>query len=676
MVYFAGLFASLVYVSAGWLAMTTIVRRSRRVILPDGSGAYVSPLIAAPLTAGVFKPCVILPSAWRDWPEETLVAVLTHERTHMRRRDPLVALFARLNRCVFWFHPLAWWLYSRLAASAEYVCDEAAARVCPPVVYARALVEIADDVRRNGGRLAWQGIAVGGNGRLKARIDRILSEPPWTSMSRGKKVLVAGACLAAIGVAVACRPATKPPELRPNPTVAQREADQKARAERMRAAQKMTPEQVVQLEAAVARNPEDLGSREKLLLYYGYRERKLDAGEMAARREHVLWTIDHHPESELAGSWGMRLFTTNKDPNPDPDGYAQAKQLWLAQIGRDHPPVHVFVNAAHFFETADKPLAEANWLKAAEREPGKWSPELGRLYAFTLMGSNASMPLNVLRNVSMTDAHSPYAQQVRQKLDSSSDVKLLTSAGQYLLFARQFNTMGETASSIDFDVQRLGIKYLQRALELDPNAVVPAALLYGQRVLQQNHRLLSPLNGLAPDARVRAIAALPEQDRLNVLAGLIAGAYYEGESQDYYKKDKAAAKAAWERLKIHAEDALTIGPRNPGHPAAGEAMFNAHIFLGTIALWDGDVRTALQHLRAAPDVPASDGVKYAGGIASSRLARYLLKAGEHQAVAEYYDRMATVNLLESASLKEAAQAIRAGRMPAWYQWATTREAAR
>jgi hypothetical protein len=57
-------------------------------------------------------------------------------------------------------------------------------------------------------------------------------------------------------------------------------------------------------------------------------------------------------------------------------------------------------------------------------------------------------------------------------------------------------------------------------------------------------------------------------------------------------------------------------------------MFNAHIFLGTIALWDGDVRTALQHLRAAPDVPASDGVKYAGGIASWRLARYLLKAGD------------------------------------------------
>ena len=39
---------------------------------------------------------------------------------------------------------------------------------------------------------------------------------------------------------------------------------------------------------------------------------------------------------------------------------------------------------------ADKPLAEAAYLKAAEREPGKWSGELGRLYALTIVGSDAS----------------------------------------------------------------------------------------------------------------------------------------------------------------------------------------------------------------------------------------------------------------------------------------------
>jgi hypothetical protein len=75
-------------------------------------------------------------------------------------------------------------------------------------------------------------------------------------------------------------------------------------------------------------------------------------------------------------------------------------------------------------------------------------------------------------------------------------------------------------------------------------------------------------------------------------------------------------------------------------------------------------------------VPPSHDVKYQGGIVGSRLANYLLKAGQHEAVATYYDRMATINVLEGKYLTESAQAIRAGRMPSGYQRFTEREAGR
>jgi hypothetical protein len=88
------------------------------------------------------------------------------------------------------------------------------------------------------------------------------------------------------------------------------------------------------------------------------------------------------------------------------------------------------------------------------------------------------------------------------------------------------------------------------------------------------------------------------------------------------------------------------------------------------------VRTALAHLKAAPGVPPSDGVKYNGGIAGNRLTRYLLKAGERDAVIEYCHRMAKIDVAESQSLTESARAIRAGRMPAWYQMLTEGEAGR
>ena len=693
-IYLAGLFASLVYVTAGWLAMTAVVRRARRVALPDGTAAYESPMVAAPLTAGIVWPRIILPCSWREWPDDTLRAVLAHERTHVRRGDPLVALMARLNRCVFWFHPLAWWLESRLAVAAEFACDEAAARTCAPASYARALVDMADEVRRHGGRIAWQGIGASGTGRLTDRIDRILRGSPWPSISRRKKMAVAASCAAAIAVAVACRPAARAETLQPDPAVTEREARERARQERWRTARAMTPQEVAQLESAVAQEPGDLDARDRLLLYSGDPERTLDAAGLAARRAHVLWTIEHHPGSELAGSWGMRINTTNQDRNPDRAGYEQAKRLWQAQTARADAPVAVFVNAARFFEVADKPLAEENYLKAQAREPRKYSGALGRLYALTIMGSDASMPLNVLRHVSMAQAHSPYADRVRQTLAASTDAVLLSTAGQYLIHAHQFNTMGKTAGSIDFDVEAEGVRHLERAVQVDANNAHAAALLARHRGLQRHRLAQARLKVKYHEATSEQVAMLSETDRLELLPELISLSYSQGERlNNEYKAEAAkaanreeaakaekkheAAKAAWNRATAYANDAIAIAPRHPDHARAGSAQFDAHMCLGTIALWNGDVKTAVAHLQAAPGAPPSEELKY--GVSSQgshRLVKYLLKAGEHEAVAQFYDRMAKVDLVEGKYYAESAQSIRAGRMPSWYQITEARESGR
>jgi beta-lactamase regulating signal transducer with metallopeptidase domain len=678
-IYVAGVCASAVYVVIGWLAMTAIVRRSRRVTLADGIVVHESAIVAAPLAAGVFRPRIILPVSWRVWPGNTLRAVIAHERTHIRRRDPLIALAARVNRCVFWFHPLAWWLERKLAAVAEFACDETASRACrAPAEYAQVLVDIADGVRRNGGRLAWQGIAVSGNGQLKDRIQRLLAGTPWPVMSRTKKIVIACSCVLAVAIAAACRPATHVRPLQPDPAFAAKRAEQKASTAREYEARRMTPEQVAALEAVVVKTPDDREAREKLLLYYSDFERKLDPAAIVARRAHVLWMIEHHPDYETRASWWTRLYTTNQDLNPDPDGYARAKRLWLAHIEKPGVSVQTLTNAARFFEVADKPLAEAAYLKAEEREPGKWSGELGRLYALTIMGSDASMPLNVLRHVNMTAAHSAYADQIRRKLQDSTDAKLLGSAGHYLWIAEGFNTSEKTKGAIDFDVRALGMKYVERALELDPEAMPARVIAAIARSQERYQRVMARLKGVSSEAMPQAVAALPEIDRLDVLWRLISESYHEGENRRNTGKDedKVRSRAAWKRLSAYADQALAIGPRHPDHPNAGAAMFDAHINLGTVALWDGDVHTALAHLRAASEVVPSDGTKYNGGIASNRLVRYLLKAGEHDAVAEYCDRMAKINAVESKYLIATAQAIRAGRMPEWYQMLTEGETSR
>src|SRR5260370_42206188 len=104
---------------------------------------HTSPLCAAPVTVGFFHPVVIFPDHWRQWPQAQLEAVLTHEGEHARRRDSLVQWLALLNRALFWFHPVAWWLERHLSALAEEACDNVALeRGHNPREYAEYLIDM------------------------------------------------------------------------------------------------------------------------------------------------------------------------------------------------------------------------------------------------------------------------------------------------------------------------------------------------------------------------------------------------------------------------------------------------------------------------------------------------------------------------------------------------------
>src|ERR1041385_5732135 len=79
-----------------------------------------------PITVGLLRPEIILPASSRDWPPAQMDVVLTPESEHVRRRDSLVQWLALLNRAIFWFHPLAWWLECHISRLAEESCDAAA----------------------------------------------------------------------------------------------------------------------------------------------------------------------------------------------------------------------------------------------------------------------------------------------------------------------------------------------------------------------------------------------------------------------------------------------------------------------------------------------------------------------------------------------------------------------
>jgi beta-lactamase regulating signal transducer with metallopeptidase domain len=640
---------------------------------PVGVAILESPRVATPLTVGILSPRIILPAPWRSWPDEKLQAVLAHELAHVRRHDPLVAFLAHLNRCLFWFHPLAWWLERRLATAAEDACDEAAARsLGEPRKYAEVLVEMAEAVGRAGRRFSWQGMGVDGTGLLGQRIDRALSGDLFREVSMTRKTIVAITCAAAILIVAACRQQAPPPApLEPDPQLTEQWARQKAASEFYKAALAMTAQQAANLEAVFQKDPENQDARQRLQIFYRFSGQKTIGWNetVAARRRHILWLIEHHPADYAIDGWGTIY------PAHDPTGYAQARKLWIAQTTKPDVSVAVLSNAAYFFETTDKPLAEQLLLRAQAMDPGgprprikgdvyypPWTARLGSLYARAIVGETDPMQ----HATSIAEAQSPFAQEARKKLADTRDPTVLMAAGGELV-----QDLSRPDARMDFSAAALGRSCLARAAQLDRQAINVRALLVRQGMYDRSRALYEKLKGVPREKQAEIVLALPDADRMAVEPERAESEYMSAEFFEYTKHDPAAARIAWEQTRKYAEDLLSLAARMPKDPNRGSAYFAAHVTLGALALHDNDTAAALKHMEAAGQAPASEALQYGSDMLWAPLAVGMLKRGERESVAWFLDRYARLNGTQRDQLSKAAAQIRAGKMPSFYQYATT-----
>jgi bla regulator protein blaR1 len=159
-----------------------------------------------PVTVGFFRPRIILPQGSSDWPQARLDAVLIHECEHARRRDPLFQWIALLNRALFWFHPLAWWLERQLSGLAEEACDDTVlSHGFDPHDYSESLLDLARSVELAGARiraLSISGVMHMPGAFLPQRIRRMLSAAPAPRVSRPHLACTLAAC-AAVAVLLA-----------------------------------------------------------------------------------------------------------------------------------------------------------------------------------------------------------------------------------------------------------------------------------------------------------------------------------------------------------------------------------------------------------------------------------------------------------------------------------------
>jgi beta-lactamase regulating signal transducer with metallopeptidase domain len=634
-IYASGVFVLLWRCLSGWLVTRRILRLSRKVFIGNLS-VYESALLCAPVTVGLKTRKILLPMEWTGWPEDKLRAVLAHESAHVERGDTITGMLAHLNRCFFWFHPLAWWLERQLAISAEQACDDAGVRALGENRrYAQVLLDMAEAVRRRGSLLSFHGAGVYGTGVLGLRIDRLLRESSFSQVSRTRKALVALGCAAAIFLVAACQKNdlyTR--ELKPDPKLAREYSKEKEDI----AAQNMGAAQAAKLEAVVKQNPDDFETRRKLMIYYQSCGRTGIGNAQITQNfwAHKLWFIEHHPEHGIASM---------TSPLWDAAGHEKAKKLWFAYIERKDAPLGALLQAAEFFREEDPQLGEKLLLRVQAARPN-WpsTMQFANLYSSVL---------------AKTGSHKAFAQEVRKKLAESKDSVLLAAIGLDLAHRK----WGANPEGI-----ALGKSYLERALRLNPKSM-PAqhGLAYIERTLQ-GQRLRQLVKPEVSEAQYKIVSALPEAERFQFLPSLAQNAYIKGDIKEYYKHDAPGARQDWEFARRYAKDTLSLAPQFSNDSNYGKAMFGANMVLGMVAMVvDGDIKAATKYLLAASKTPAGD---ISMAYLLQRLPTALLKHGgpeQRKAVIEYLERCGPTFRPHGLNLLKDAEQLRAGIMPAFYQ---------
>jgi TonB family protein len=432
------------------------------------SGAFIKPYvrisreIAVPVAlesdTNVF---ILLPESWQTWPAGKLRLVLSHEMAHVKRNDPSTMLLASVAGCLYWFHPLSWFIKRRLTALSEYACDEQAlARAGNAQQYVNALTDFAQEVTVYRGRVLNPASAVVHRSELENRIRRIFKA---SEIRRNALNLLRCALLAALIPAIYLAAAA-----RPYPQDAQAHWSVPS-----------SDEEAAKMESQLATNPNDMNLHQGLLIYY------MNKREEANYFPHALWMVQNHPESFMAFFSMMGA-----------EDYSRLTAAWEQALKQHPDSPDVLFNAATFFQLSDPErslnlLQRAQQLDRASAKSERYETMIAHIYAEAVAAA---------LHVPMMKFNPDFAAKLQLELEASSDPSLLSKAGtQLVVFA---------ALRHDEPVLRdEGYRLLQRAIDLDPtNPKWKEALETAkyESVRQQNYRAMSPPNGSSNAQRIGA----------------------------------------------------------------------------------------------------------------------------------------------------------------------------
>jgi TonB family protein len=189
---------------------TAIARRRRqwRAATINGVPVLVAP-DTGPAVVGVWSTDIVVPEWVLSFAPERLDLLLQHEQTHDTARDSMLVHLSRLVLVLFPWHPMLWWMDSRLRTAIEIDCDarvlnantdsDAHART---KAYGDLLLAVATHPRHRTSRLAPALLE-----RQSSLARRIAAMHPITLRALGARVVTTTLTAGALVVAALALPA-------------------------------------------------------------------------------------------------------------------------------------------------------------------------------------------------------------------------------------------------------------------------------------------------------------------------------------------------------------------------------------------------------------------------------------------------------------------------------------
>jgi bla regulator protein blaR1 len=179
-----------------WRRIQATVRAGSPLAIEADVPVLSTPSLIEPGVFGIMRPVLLLPEGITDHlAPEHLAAILAHEACHLRRRDNLAAAIHMFVEALFWFHPLVWWIGTRLVEERERACDEEVLRQgSEPHLYAESILKTCQFYLES--PLACMSGISGAD--LKKRVVRIMTERIANKLDLRRKLLLMAAGFAAI----------------------------------------------------------------------------------------------------------------------------------------------------------------------------------------------------------------------------------------------------------------------------------------------------------------------------------------------------------------------------------------------------------------------------------------------------------------------------------------------